>query len=530
MEHRDNELNVLERIQFSNAQANQADDAKKFALFQQATKDMIATNDRAYDSLAKRWSVPVREYTKEEIKRIIDSGSITSQKKLSRDFFDRDGFYKRIIVYYATLMKYVGLLIPNVSYGQKMTSEPIKKKYFNAINYVEKMNLQSLFVNCSLKALVEGCYYGVIQKADKNTFSVLDLPSDYCRTNFKDSKGNDIIEFNVQYFKNISSAVDRENCLKVYPKAISKYYKKYERNQVNTPWVYVPVEIGVCFPMFDNGKPFFLSALPAIVDYDDAVEVEKAGQIEKIKKIIVQKIPHLSDGTLLFEPEEAAVMHEGSVRMMASNEYVSVLTTYADVDSIVSKTAAEAQSNNIEKMVTNIFNEVGVSGELFASNSNLALQYSLKNDMSFMLVLVNKYANFVTNIINSLYSNSNINFKYTILPITHYNEKEFLEMAFKLAGSGYSLLLPALTLGMSQRDIISIKDLENDLLKLTEKLQPPQSAYTQSAKGQEQKGSGKNPEVEDEESKPGAPQKEADQKAEKTEQNKEALEKQGMNK
>jgi hypothetical protein len=103
------------------------------------------------------------------------------------------------------------------------------------------------------------------------------LPSDYCRTNFKDAKGNDIIEFNVSYFKTIPSAVDRENCLKVYPKAISKYYRQYEKNKVSTPWVYVPVDIGICFPMFDNGKPFFLSALPAIIDYDDAVEVEKAG-------------------------------------------------------------------------------------------------------------------------------------------------------------------------------------------------------------------------------------------------------------
>jgi hypothetical protein len=55
--------------------------------------------------------------------------------------------------------------------------------------------------------------------------------------------------------------------------------------------------------------------------------------------------------------------------------------------------------------------------------------------------------------------------------------------------------------------------LENDLLKLTEKLIPPQSAYTQSGKNAT------------EENKGGAPTKEPTQKTEKTEQNKEALEK-----
>lgn len=490
----------------------------RLSVFQKANQDMIATSQSSYSYKYGRWTTPLRQYSKEEIQQIIQSGSLSEQQRLSRNFFEQDGFYKRIIVYYATLLKYVGILIPNISQGQKITSDGIKKRYFNAVNYVEKMNLDSLFIRCSLKALTDGCYYGVIQKADKTTFSVLDLPQDYCRTRFKDEMGNDIIEFDVSYFNTITSAVDRESCLKVYPKSIAKYYKKYDQKKTISPWMYVPTDIGICFPFFESGRPAFLSTLPAILDYDETVEVEKAGQVEKIKKIIVQKIPHLNDGQLLFEPEEAAEMHAGSVSMLKANEYVNVLTTYADVDSVVSKTASEATTNNIEKMVSNIFNEAGVSGELFSSTSNLALEYSLKNDMALMLILAKKYSLFVTNVVNSLYSNSNISFKYTILPITHYNDEKFLDMSFKLASSGYSLLLPALSLGVSQRDIVNIKDLENDLLKLTTRLQPPQSAYTQSGKQSTEEGKG------------GAPEKDPTEKSEKTEKNKEALEKQGMSK
>ena len=190
-------------------------------------------------------------------------------------------------------------------------------------------------------------------------------------------------------------------------------------------------------------------------------------------------------------------MHEGAVNMMKQNEYVSVLTTYTDVDAIVSKTAAEANNNNLEKMLTNIYNEFGVSGELFASTSNLAIKYSVKNDMSLMRILSNKFERFVTNVINNLYSNSNISFKYKILPISQYNEDDYLKIVMQLAQSGYSLLMPALCVGLSQKDIISIKDLENDLLKITDKLRPPQNSYTQS---------GNNAQVEDEK-KTGAPEK-----------------------
>jgi hypothetical protein len=52
---------------------------------------------------------------------------------------------------------------------------------------------------------------------------------------------------------------------------------------------------------------------------------------------------------LVFEPPEAEVMHNGAVRMMSGNKNVSVLTTYADVDAIVSNTSSEASTNALEK-------------------------------------------------------------------------------------------------------------------------------------------------------------------------------------
>jgi hypothetical protein len=92
-----------------------------------------------------------------------------------------------------------------------------------------------------------------------------------------------------------------------------------------------------------------LEIIPATIDYDDAVDINKERNLEEIRKIIVQKIPHLQDGALLFEPPEAEVMHSGAVNMMKGNKNISVLTTYADVDAIVSKAASEATTNSLEK-------------------------------------------------------------------------------------------------------------------------------------------------------------------------------------
>lgn len=486
------------------------------ASFKRATAKMITTNDAAYGGLSsdRNRRSRLKDYTPEEIDRIINSGSLIEQQKLSRNYFYKDGFYKRILIHYATLLKYMGILIPNPSFGKNLSTDHIKKKYYSALDFVEKVNIPLMFGNCSIRALIDGCYYGIIIELDKNNFAMLDLPSGYCCSNLKDIYGNDVIEFDVTYFSTIYDLERRKEALKLYPKVISSAYTKWTNGKLKSKWVIIPSDIGVCFPIFD-GRPLFLNVIPATIEYENAVETERERDLEEIRKIIVQQIPHLTDGGLLFEPEEAEEIHNGTVGMLKGNKNVSVLTTYADVDSITSKTSADTVSNNLEKMVQNIYYEGGTSSEIFAAKGSSSLATSLKNDLALMMVLANKYSNFLTNIVNSLYSNTNVNFKYNILPISWYNDKEYIENSFKLAGMGYSFLLPSLAMGLTQRDLESVKSLENDVLKLGEKLIPLSSAYNQA-----QAQVDANP--------VGAPPKEEEIKSDKTKANEESIDKTGQ--
>ena len=482
------------------------------ASFQRAKERMIATNDAAYTPFYQRGRVDkIKNYTEKEIQDIIESGSLVEQQKLSRNYFYKDGFYKQIIIYYATLLKYAGLLIPNTSYGKKLTASNIQKRYYGAIDYVEKMNLPIFLTNCAQRALVDGSYYGVILQIDKNTFSVLDLPSGYACSRFKDSLGNDIVEFDVSYFNTIINKDDREAELSIYPRVVKQAYEKWKNGKRTSKWVMLPSDTGICFPFFD-GRPLFLSIIPTTIQYDKAVDTEQKRALEEIKKIIVQKISHLNDGRLLFEPDEAEEIHSGTVGMLKGNDNISVLTTYADVDAIVSKTTSDTNNNTLERMLQNIYSRAGVSGQIFSSTGSSTLESSIKNDISLMMYLANKFARFITNTINSIFSNGNISFKYIILPVGNQNEDKYIDTAFKLAGSGYSLLTPAVAAGFSQKDILSIKDLENDVLKLNEKLLPLSSSYTQSGSNNLNEG--------------GRPAKEQEEKAEKTIENETSLDNQ----
>lgn len=430
----------------------------------------------------------LKVYSIKEIEDIVNNGSLEEKRTLSRTFFARDGFYKKIIMHYAYLYKYCGLLIANPTFGSSLSDSAVKKKYKQTLDYVEDMNLPNFLGECSVQALVNGAYFGVVSEVSSRKFNIIELPAKYCASRYKDLNGKDIIEFDLTYFNSISTDEERKKVLKSFPKCFAKAYKEFEKG--GKSWFFIPTNISVYFSFLD-GRPAFLDIIPATIYYDTAIANELDREAEEIKKIIVQKIPHLtSTGELLFEPPEAEEIHKGTSGMMKHNKNVSVLTTYADVDVVSSNSKSEATTNTIEKMASNVYYKTGVSDQVFKANSSSAVETSLTNDMTFMVHLIGKYSTFITEIVNMLFSNKKVNFKYTILPITYHNAFKYTDNALKLANAGFSFLLPAIAMDLSQRDLVNIKELENDVLELSELLIPLQSAFTQGAEDPNTQGAG----------------------------------------
>ena len=241
--------------------------------FTKAINAMIAKNETSYSS--GRYGIEryerVKEYTLEEIEEIIDSGSVQAQIALSRNYFAKGGFYQRLLLHYATLLKYTSILIPNPSFGKNLSEPYIFKKYQKATEFLDNAKLPKLFTHISLRTLRDGCYYGAIQKVTDKSISILDLPVYYCRSRFKDIEGNEIVEFNVTYFDSIHDEEYRKKALKAYPKEIVNWYRRYTSRKVRSPWCYLPTDIGVCISLLD-GAPIFLNIIPAAIEYDNAKE------------------------------------------------------------------------------------------------------------------------------------------------------------------------------------------------------------------------------------------------------------------
>lgn len=420
-----------------------------------------------------------RDYSKTEIHRIITEGTAVEKSLLSEYFFSVSGVYKRIILHYATFLTYSWLLVPHMKrYNEKLGNKQNKKIYFDAADFCSNFGIERKSAWFAKNVLVDGGYYGILHDNGSN-IAIQDLPFSYCRCRYKNHQDIDVVEFDMRFFDTIREESLRKQILKTYPKCVQKGYAKWHGGKTDDPWIFLPAELGIYFTLFDE-SPFFLDLIPLIDDLEDYKVIDKERKQLALKRIITQEIPH--DGMqLVFEPDEAADMHDGVLEMLADNPDADVITSYGKVG-LLDLSGNGQQNTDVTEAQQLIYDSAGVSKELFSATTDSGLEFSLNNDLSMMMVLGEEFAHFFTALLNNKFGNRKLSFRVLILPISFYNSDDYTSRAKDLAAFGYSFLTPVLSTGIDQTSLADLKALENDVLDLDEYLKPLQSAYTQSGK------------------------------------------------
>lgn len=465
---------------------------ERLALFKSSIDKMIATSENSYNvnkyssGYSFRNSLKSsRNYTKEEVTSIISSGDLSAMRELSRAYFDTSGFYKRILSYYANLLTYSYIMIPHF---KRKVNNNSKNAYYQALETCESFNVKEFCNRAAIKVLVDGVYFGaVVEQGDK--ISIMDLPYDYCRSRFKGFSGLHVVEFDLRYFTTITDKTMRDYALSIYPKGMKKAYNKYILGK-GDQWFMIPEGTGIYLKL-NEARPYFLSTILAVETFEDYRELEIKKETLQTKKILVQKIKTNTDGSFSIEPEEAEEMHRGSVRMLKNNEDLDVLTTYADVDLLGIADQRQTVNSNLTAFQNMIYAESGASAGVFSATGNLALEHSINNDLSLMMTLAAQFSTVLTYILNTKKGSNTVSYEISILPITHFNTKQYIDNAYKLATAGYSFIVPSLALGISQRQLIDIKELENNILNMEDMLKPLQSSFTSSGEKKEAVNPGK---------------------------------------
>ena len=468
-------------------------------------------------------------------------------RRISNLFYNVSGMYQRVCDYFAYLYRYDWYVVPEI-YDDAVKEEKVLKDFSKMLNFLDNSYLKKLCGDIALEVIKNGCYYGYVVDHPSGLV-VQQLPVDYCRSRYFVGT-NPAIEFNMRFFDTIPNVAYRMKVLSLFPEEFAKGYMLYKKGKLvdtddssrpfgtsltNSGWYLLDPNKTVKFNFKNSDVPIFVNSIPAMLDLDAAQDLDRRKQMQKLLKIIVQKLPMDKNGDLIFDVDEARDIHNNAVEMLKRAIGVDVLTTFTDVDSIdLSDKNTTASQDDLEKVERTVYNNLGISKNIFNTDGNLSLEKSILNDESTVRNLLLQFNMFMDRIIQQ--KNTNIrkyNFKIYFLETTQYNYQNLSKLYKEQTQLGYSKMLPQIALGHSQSFILNTAHFENEVLHLSEIMIPPLMSSTLSSedilgkkdsnetpKAQNNSGTKKNP-VESKTA--GRPEKADDQKSEKTIKNKESM-------
>ena len=408
-------------------------------------------------------------------------------REISNYFYEVSGLYERLCSYFASLYRYDWYVTPYVI-DENAKAEKILADFSKALDYLDESGVKKLCNDMALKVIIDGCYYGYVIETSRG-FTVQELPIGYCRSRFK--VGNrPAVEFNPKFFDDAFPDIEtRLRVLKMYPEEFAKAYVAYKKGKLltretqGTWWILDPDR---AFKINLNGRdyPLLVNITPKILDLDEAQDLDRRKMMQQLLKVIIQKLPLDKNGDLIFDVDEAKDIHNNTVQMLKRAIGVDVMTTFADVDvADLSDTSTTTTRDELEKVERTVYNEAGVSQNLFNSNSNLALEKASLVDEAHVRDLIFEFDELFGRILRHKFpGNKKWCLHFDMLETTINNYKELSKMYKEHTQLGFSKMLPQIALGHSQSSIIATAHFENEVLKLQEIMIPPLMSSTLNGK------------------------------------------------
>ncbi len=479
---------------------------------------------------------------------------VYSLREISAYYYKVSGIYQKVCNYFATMYRYDWYVVSEV-YTEEFGKNKVEKDLMKVLKYLDNSYIKKTCGDIALGVIKNGAYYGYIVPTGSGIV-IQELPVDYCRSRYT-VNNLPAVEFNMKFFDQAFPDVKyRMEVLNLFPKEFKQGYTAWKNgrlpqdpavgiNRTEKPrysgsyldrdsgWYLLDPNQTVKFSFNNGGNgaadiPLFVNAIPAILDLDAAQDLDRKKQMQKLLKIIIQKLPLDKNGDLIFDVDEAQDIHNNAVRMLKRAVGVDVLTTFADIEAIdMSDSNTATSTDDLEKVERAVYNAIGTSQNLFNTDGNLSLEKSILNDEGSVRTLLLQFGIFYDRLVQQMSSNrKKYSFRFYMLETTQYNYKELSKMYKEQTQIGFSKMLPQIALGHSQSSILNTIYFENEILNLPELMIPPLMSSTLNMEDlqarKSQSGSSNSQGTTDSES-VGRPEKSDSEKSEKTIANRESM-------
>lgn len=410
------------------------------------------------------------EIDREELVAALSGGESSRDQLLdfSRQFFQVSGEYKRLVQYFGNLMPCNYIVTPSLSPNniEEDAETDVEKIY----EYVQSAAIQTTSAAIAITVVLEGAFYGV-ERQMGDSFQLQQLPGNFCRSK-STLNGLYTLEFDMSYFDQFQNKEDLDEALAQFPDEFATGYSEYEKDSQNAQWYFV--EEGARVHMLDNSAlPLLAPVMLDILELDDYKKLDKVKAGLDIYKILIQKLPtDPQTGKMILEMQEVIDLHN-NFRDKIENQAVDVLTTPAEVIPIDLTDKAQRDTDNMEKALNMVYTAAGTPMMLFNSGgkTGTSIDRSITVDEALMLPLLDQYTLWYNNRFKELSGKVQVEIMFP--PITVFNRERLVKLYTELAAQGMpTKLLAAACVDVSPEQFGGLLQLENEVMNLTDKMEP----------------------------------------------------------
>lgn len=353
----------------------------------------------------------------------------------------------------------------------------IKQVYTKLASKLEEMHLKHEFSKIMRCLPYQDIYCGLVVENDTDFF--------FQKIDYRICRLYQVQDGLYNFQINLSAINEKE--LGGYPDYIQDAYIKYRDNgKIGFNWYLPPADKQICIKLnsqWTTPYPMLIGLVRDILDLDTYKKLKLQSARTDNYKAIMIKVP-IDPTTVdkpLLTPQTLGVFAEINRESMSDD--IGMIHILGDDGEAISFKDSTNTTNNVSDAVTEIYNDAGISRELFnGSSSGTAVKFSVENDAGFVYSVYRQLERWVDRFIKlRKYNKAAFKFSFYLLDATIFNRDDLV----KRYKDACTLGVPVVDKLMSSLDMTPSKTLgsyivHNEIFDYYNKFKPLSSSYNAS--------------------------------------------------
>lgn len=347
----------------------------------------------------------------------------------------------------------------------------VKKKYIQAIDKLESMNLKHEFGKILMTIPFQDVYYGLVIENQSNFF-IQQVDPYICKLyQVEDGLYNFIIDLGM------IPATD----LGAYPSELQQAWLEYH-DGLREHWYYPPNDKQICIKgnsFFTFPYPMLLGVLRDILDVDTFKDLRlQANRLDNYKAICI-KVP--IDESQIDKPlitPELLSMFSTMDREALNPDIGLVHTLGSDAKAIDFENSSNA-SDDVDEAINNVYDSAGTNHLIFnGASSATAVKMSIENDSAFVYQWHRQLERWTNRFLKyRSFNQAKFRLHFYILDQTVFNRDEVISRYKDSASMGIATDKYIAAIGMTPAEQMGSFTVNNDIFDFYNNLKPLRTSY-----------------------------------------------------